>query len=69
MVGFGGPDEGFREGRCVDLVVVVDELLCLGDRVGEVGGRRELVGVPGQVDVEGGDGGFVGIFLQDGEVA
>ena len=52
---FGSPGEGVVEFCFGDFVIVVDELPCLVDGVPDVVVWRELVGVPGQVDVEGGD--------------
>lgn len=46
LVELGGALEGGGEGGVGDLVVVGDEDGGLGEGVGVVGGRSELVGVP-----------------------
>lgn len=69
LVGLGGPFERVREAVFVDFVVVVDEGACFRGGIGVVGFARELVGVPGKVNVEGWDGHFVGVSAHDGEEA
>lgn len=53
LVSFGGLGKAIVELGLGDFVVVVDELLADGDGVGKVEVRTELVGVPGEVDVQG----------------
>lgn len=47
LVRLACPFEGFGEFGLFDFVVVADEAGGLLERVGVVGGRTELVGVPG----------------------
>ena len=68
LVGFGGPLEGVGELGFVDLVVMVDEdpgflggviVVCLW---------RELMSVPGQINVQGRDGYVVLVSGEDFEI-
>ena len=69
LVDFACPFESGGEFCFVDFVVVVDEFAGLGDGVDVVGWWGELVRVPGEVDVEGWDGGSVGVQAHNGDVA
>lgn len=54
FVGLAGPRESVVQGRLGNLVVVVDELPRFVDDVFHVAWWVELMGVPGQVDIESG---------------
>ena len=69
LVGLGGPFEGVGKGSLVDFVVVVDEFAGFVDGVGVVGLGGELMGMPGEVDVEGRNGDFVRMLGDDVHVA
>ena len=69
LVGLAGPFEGGGEFCFFDFVVVVEEFVGLADDVAVVAWWGELVRVPGEVDVEGGDGDFIGVRGDDGDVA
>ncbi len=69
LVGFAGPFESGGEFCFFDFVVVIQEFVGSLDDVAVVGWWRELVRVPGEVDVEGGDRDFVGVGGDDADIA
>ena len=66
LVALRRPLEGGRQLVLLDLVIVVDELaVALGHGVLEIVGWRELVRVPGEVNVEGRDGDVARVLAHD----
>ena len=61
LVDFAGPFESGGELCFFDFVVVIEEFAGLLDDIAVVGWWRELVRVPGEVDVESRDCDFVGV--------
>ena len=62
------PFKGIVEFLLGDLVVVVDEATSCGlDGIRKISLRGELVGMPGQVNVERGNGDFARVVGDDGE--
>ena len=68
LVGFAGPFESGGEFCFFDFVVVIEEFAGFSDDVAVVSWWGELVRVPGEVDVEGGDRDFVGVRGDDGDI-
>lgn len=69
LVGLAGPFESSGEFCFFDLVVVIEEFVGLADDVAVVAWWGELVRVPGEVDVEGGNGDFVRVRGYDSDIA